>query len=363
MSPIVRKFIRAIHNRGFGNVVVHSARRIAARSGLTLLGPDVIRISPINCLCNFRCPMCWIQNLTPEEYAWQKSRDKENVLTLSDYEALFRSISFGLREVNVVGGGEPLIHPDIVDIFRVIKRRKLIGSLISNGALLNETVAREMIEMCWNVTRISVNAGDAATFKAVNGVDVFCKVVNNLKIFNKIRHESGVEKQVKLVVFHVIQKENLESIDKLFQVAETTGADFIEFDLVMPFSPKFALSADEMTRASAAISKHSELSPIPCNSDEILSQLMLAENTEKLDKPFVPARFCSVGFDQTFITSDGEVLPCCFSSEVMGNLHKTSFDKIWFSEKYTKFRKRLMKGRFAEYCVKYRCALPGVLHH
>jgi hypothetical protein len=40
-----------------------------------------------------------------------------------------------------------------------------------------------------------------------------------------------------------------------------------------------------------------------------------------------------------------------------------SFATIWNNKKYDNFRKRLINGKFAKYCITNRCALPGVLHH
>jgi hypothetical protein len=46
----------------------------------------------------------------------------------------------------------------------------------------------------------------------------------------------------------------------------------------------------------------------------------------------------------------------------MGNLKEKSLVEIWRSPQYNAFRKRLMNGRFAPYCIINRCQLTGVLH-
>lgn len=56
-------------------------------------------------------------------------------------------------------------------------------------------------------------------------------------------------------------------------------------------------------------------------------------------------------------------MPCCYSTEVMGNARETPFDAIWRGAKHAAFRERLMKGRFAKHCIDNRCALAEVLHH
>ena len=58
----------------------------------------------------------------------------------------------------------------------------------------------------------------------------------------------------------------------------------------------------------------------------------------------------------------GDVLPCCFSNEVMGNVREQSFRDIWFGERYSDFRQRLINVRFSQYCIDVRCKLASFLH-
>jgi radical SAM protein with 4Fe4S-binding SPASM domain len=96
--------------------------------------------------------------------------------------------------------------------------------------------------------------------------------------------------------------------------------------------------------------------------NEILGQLKLCAQCEEEGKSFVPGSRCSVGFDQVYINSIGHVYPCCFSSERMGDLKQETLSKIWFGPKYSAFRKRLIQGKFAGYCISNRCAIKAVLH-
>src|SRR6185295_9649681 len=105
-------------------------------------------------------------------------------------------------------------------------------------------------------------------------------------------------------------------------------------------------------------------SAVPCNLAEIRAQLTAeAASAAQPGRPWVPAKRCSVGFDQAFITAQGDVLPCCFSDEVMGNISAQSFREIWDSAKYRAFRSRLINGQFAHYCISNRCTMKGVLHN
>jgi MoaA/NifB/PqqE/SkfB family radical SAM enzyme len=352
-----------INNRGFKSFITHSVRRIGASREILLMGPDILRINPVGYLCNHSCPICWLHQLDSNILENGKTQDKKPLMTPDDYKKLFSNMPAGLHEVNVVGGGEPLIYKDILQILTDIKKHGWKGSIITNGTLLTPSLIQEFINIKWDVMRVSVHAGDSATYKKIHGIDNFDRLLNAMKSYNTSRHLQGLEKQCKIVVFHVIQRDNLNSINRLFEIAEKIGADAIEFDPVIPFNKNHALEKEELELAAETIDKYARLSSIPSNHNEIKAQLIAQTQNVQKNTPFVPARSCSVGFDQTNISSSGDVYPCCFSNEIMGNVLQKPFSEIWRGTQYCDFRKRLIQGKFAPYCIRAKCSLPGVLHH
>lgn len=356
------RLISAVRVRGLRGVLHHSLRRAGTLMERPLVGPSLLRINPMGYVCNHKCPMCWLQHLDPDELKRQKVTDREAGLRLADYVRLFESMPPGLAEVNVVGGGEPLVHPEAAEIMAEVKRKGWRGSLITNGTLLKEETSRRLVEIGWDEVRVSVHAGDPETYRLIQGVDRYDTMKSNLRTYDRIRRDAGRAARCRLHIFHVLQRENLGSVAGLFKIAEEVGADFLEFDKVIPHDPSMALSASELTRLQESLAECARSSPVPCNIMQILPELKVEEYCAAEQKPFVPAKRCSVGFDQTFVTSLGEVLPCCFSSEVMGNVREKPFYEIWAGEKYQKFRVRLINGKFARYCIDSRCTMPGVLH-
>jgi MoaA/NifB/PqqE/SkfB family radical SAM enzyme len=307
--------------------------------------------------------MCWLQHLDPEDLKRNKKIDREQGLRLEEYRQLFAGMPPGLQSVNVVGGGEPLAHPQCADIMQEVKNSGYEGSIITNGSLLKESIAERMVKMRWNCTRVSVHAGDPETYQKIQGVDRFEIMRTNLKTFDRLRRAAGVKDRVQLWVFHVVQHENIPHIERLFEIAEEVGADYIEFDKIIPYDKEKVLAADELRVAQEALRSCAAQSHIPCNIGQIVPELQVEEECAEQHKPFIPAKRCSVGFDQACITSFGEVTPCCFSDERMGNIRERPFYEIWNGEKYREFRSRLMSGRFAKYCITNRCTLPDVLHN
>lgn len=360
LAPV--RVYRAIRRRGIGWTAHHALRRLGALLGHALTGPQLLRINPMDHLCNLRCAMCWLQFLPIEHLTEMRRIDREEGMKIGDYVRLFNGMLPGIQEVNVVGGGEPLLHPDAMDIMSEIKMRRWIGSLISNGTLMNETVSRRMVEMRWDLARISANAGDAATYRLISGADKFDQLRENLKTYTRLRRDAGVEKQCVLAIFHVLQRENIPTMERLFAFAEEVGANYIYFEKCIPYGGDRWLEPSELKRAQELLESCNRASAIPTNARIVLPQLRAEETCIAENRPFIPAGRCSVGFDEVFITAKGDVWPCCFSHTVMGNVREQTFRRIWYGKKYKDFRRRLINGRFEPYCITNRCALHGVLH-
>ena len=414
------EIVRGLRRLGGKGAALHAVRRASTSLERTVLGPAQVRINPMGALCNHHCPMCWLQVLPPGERKRLGKEDRELGMTAAEYESLFAGMAGGLTEVNVVGGGEPLLHPGVIDIFASIKRRKLRGYLISNGTLLDADKAAALVDLGWDRTRISTHAGDAETYQKVQGVKLFDRLRENLVTFDRLRREQGKLKVCQFHVHHVIQRENIETIPSMFTFALEVGADHVIFEIVFPINPGMRLTVAELERARELLGQGAAAAAISSNAVEIVAGLSReiietgdeerhaaeqaaverhaaeqaavaalvtatdpASAPEALttsaapsssappelnpavsvpDAPYRPANRCSVGFDSAFITALGDVLPCCFSNEVMGNVREQSFKQIWYGEAYTLFRKRLINGDFAEYCSNVRCKLTSFLH-
>lgn len=353
---------RAIRQRGLKGTAQHGVCRLGTLLGRALIGPHVLRINPMDYLCNLRCIMCWLQFLPLEHLSEMRRIDREEGMKISDYVRLFNGVLPGVQEVNVVGGGEPLLHPDAIDIMSEIKSRRWIGSLITNGTLMNETVSKRMVEMRWDMARISANAGDAETYRLISGADKFDQLKENLETYTRLRRDAGVEKQCALALFYVLQRENIPTMERMFAFAEEVGANYIYFEKCIPYGEDRWLKPSELKRAQELLESCDRASAIPTNARIVLPQLHAEETCIAEKRPFIPAGRCSVGFDEVFITAKGDVCPCCFSRTVMGNVREQTLRRIWYGERYKEFRRRLINGRFEPYCIVNRCTLQGVLH-
>ncbi|MCB9892553.1 MAG: radical SAM protein [Planctomycetes bacterium] len=420
------EIVHGIRRLGLRGAVVHGVRRASATTERALLGPAQIRLNPMGAICNHACHMCWLQHLEPTTLQSLVKIDKTERMSLAEYVALFDGMPRGLTEVNVVGGGEPLVHPECLDIMSEVKKRGWRGYLMSNGTLLDEKSARALVDMQWDKTRFSIHAGDRDTYRAVHDRDNFERLHDNLSRLVSYRNERSAT-SVGIEAHFVIQRLNLHTIPQMFAFAQEVGVDHMVFEIVFALSPRFRLTKNEHREAARLLRECASRSSVTSNAPEIAllheseigdapelpfepfdvpaehrpddvgiehqeacTSTREAESAcangatardngrrdpEHVDAPpasqpapqpahdvYVPAKRCSVGFDSAFITATGDVMPCCFSDEVMGNVRASSFREIWYGAPYREFRKRLIRGQFADYCSRVRCKLRSFLH-
>jgi radical SAM protein with 4Fe4S-binding SPASM domain len=77
------------------------------------------------------------------------------------------------------------------------------------------------------------------------------------------------------------------------------------------------------------------------------------------DTPVRPWMACRRPWELSYITAEGEVLPCCFvpfvtnahwQDFVLGNVQEQRLDEIWNGERYREFRRRFLSAEPPECC-------------
>lgn len=171
--------------------------------------------------CNLKCRHCWI---SPKYQAEGRSYP-----TLSF--PLFKSIidqgkKLGLQRVKLTGG-EPILHPHIMEILDYIKAQELEITVETNGTLCTKEVAKA-IATCKNpFVSVSIDGPDAATHEWVRGVPgCFNATMEGLK--NLV--DSGVKPQVIMS----IMRRNYKQMRSVVSLAESIGAGSVKFNIVTP---------------------------------------------------------------------------------------------------------------------------------
>ena len=139
----------------------------ASKQAVDLRGRPLrdLRVSVIE-TCNYRCPYCMPDGLTPDETALDRSRR----LSFAEIETAVRSfVQVGVRKVRLTGG-EPLLRrnlPELVATLAAIPGVEDLA-LTTNGSLLSAK-ALSLREAGLHRLTISLDALDPAIFRALSG--------------------------------------------------------------------------------------------------------------------------------------------------------------------------------------------------
>jgi len=123
----------------------------------------------INSDCNLKCGFCYRQN-----------SDKQ--ISLQDLAVITRK--FQEAKNFQIGGGEPLLHPDCMEILDFLLKNGKKVHLSTNGTIKKEDLLNYKGE---NIGfQVSLHAGNRETFREVTGEDLFERAVANLSFFKEI---------------------------------------------------------------------------------------------------------------------------------------------------------------------------------
>ena len=171
--------------------------------------------------CNLACRHCW---LAPE---FDPHGNKQPVLPLELFKkAIDEAIPLGLSGVKLTGG-EPLLHPNFLDMLKFLRQKKLKLALETNGLLCTQELAAEIARLDDPFVSISLDGADSATHDKIRGVKgAFRKAtaaVRNL-----------AENNIKPQVIMSIMQSNVDQIEAVILLAEELGAASVKFNVIQP---------------------------------------------------------------------------------------------------------------------------------
>jgi MoaA/NifB/PqqE/SkfB family radical SAM enzyme len=308
-------------------------------SATAFAGPDYVNID-ITRRCNLKCLGCCFHS---EHVPQAKQRyfgplDISLDLIKKNLPALKKS---GTHLIIIQGAGEPLLHPDILEIVSLIKQAGLELILITNGTLLDQDKLNTLIDARLDVLKVTLWASSLEQYKEnYPGTDPlnFDLVLNNLRLAVELKNKKQ-SLLPEICLHHPINRNNFRTLDKFVDLAVSLKCNAISFS---PFSPvwqelnQFALSQKEEEEVSGVLRRVSRRLKALAIRNNIQQVLLRYQWGEKVWKK-VP---CYISWFEARIRPDGMVLPCGRSDLIFGNLNQESFPEIWNSPAIRNFRRQ-----------------------
>ncbi|MBI1881408.1 MAG: tungsten cofactor oxidoreductase radical SAM maturase [Chloroflexi bacterium] len=309
--------------------------------------PDVrkLYVEPTT-TCNLDCRTC-VRNV------WA---DPKAPMAMTTFERLVASLPDlpNLNRVVFTGFGEPLTHPHLLDMIRVMRERDLAVTVGSNGLLLKAKIARELIRLGVDRLVISVDGARPETYADVRGA-LLSRVLSNIRGLNEAKRELGSLTPALGIEFVALQS-NVAELRDLVGLAARLGAARVLVSNVLAYSEDMR---DEMLYG------YEPRPPFDAGGWPVRLDAWVTWGTLELPRMHWGAeRRCRFVQDRAIVVGwDGGVSPCYALSHnygyftidgkkkqvsryVLGNVNEQSLAEIWMSEEYVRFRSEVRSFHF-----------------
>lgn len=191
--------------------------------------PDFVQIDLTN-NCNNNCIGCWCNSPLLEEKKINQNIKKQTLPYKRVIELIDDLSRRGVRQIYYAGGGEPFMHPRIMDILAHTKKRRLECYVNTNFTLIDEEKVKELTDLKVDSLTVSIWAGTAKVYSATHpnkDEEMFYKISEMLKLLNNIK-----DKQPIIKVYNVIFNMNFHEIEEMIKFAIQTKSEMIEFTVI-----------------------------------------------------------------------------------------------------------------------------------
>jgi len=312
-------------NKYSDHKIVHFPEKLESLRTGKVAAPLYVRVKPINKCCHD----CFFCVYNKENSNMHDNMDRADMLSKDKlFEILDNFKEMGVKALTYSGGGEPLMHPNIVEVLNKTKENGIDLSILTNGQLLSGQRANALKDARW--VRVSMDYCTPEQFVASRGSNakMFDVIIENLKKFASIKNPD-----CDLSVNFIITRENYENIIEAAKLLKDAKVDNVRF------SPVWLIDY---------IDYHKPL------IEEVKSRLAFArglfesENFKIYDSYNITPEVVNRKYSKCFIMqiipvigADYNVYTChnkSYTNEAcMGSIKHQSFKDLWFSEQTKSF--------------------------
>jgi len=321
------------------------------QEGRPVAGPEHVVIDITN-RCNEQCMGCWLYSPLLKNKPSEECLGRE--INFEKAKELISCLAgLGTRRIRFTGGGEPLMHPKIMQLIEFTKSQGLLCGITTNFSLCNEGRVRDLIRLGVDELAVSLWAADEETYAKTHYrvmPGTFDRIVSNLRVLTREKKDRPF-----LTLCNVICSLNYSQVRRMFEFALQVKADGAYFTLIDALEGTDALLLNAPQKESV-LRQAGEIQAawrgLPSQErikldyfDGLISRLKeegsLAGDYDRSRVNQIP---CLVGWIFARVLADGNVVPCCRAvTKPMGNINSRDFKAIWHGRAYAEFR---VKARY-----------------
>lgn len=318
--------------------------------------------------CNLTCSTC-MRNVWNVKYGQMSVETFEHLLDGLGRFPDKPEIFFG-------GYGEPLSHPNILDMIERAKAQGHRVSLITNGILLTEDVIGRLIDINLDMLWVSLDGASPECYTDVRLGDALPVVLENLRYLRSQKFQkfggSTWGGHPKLGIAFVAMQRNIHDLGEVIRLGTRLGA--VEFSVSNVLAHNTELHKENLYMRSLDGVAGQEIRPVvhmPLMDVQPDSMKALVDVLKDMNRLELTGALLNANMDQCpfvergslSIRWDGKVSPCLpllythshFLDErertskeyFVGDLHKDEMLDIWTDAGYRALRKRLQDFDFS----------------
>jgi MoaA/NifB/PqqE/SkfB family radical SAM enzyme len=324
--------------------------------------------------CTVACRIC-MRQVWDEPLGWMTGDIFTRILTdLSAFDPL-PVVFFG-------GFGEPLAHPNILEMVAAARQIGASVELITNGTLLTDTVTRSLVEIGLDRLWVSIDGATQSSYADVRLGDALPQVIENLRRLQDLRVQTGLYRP-KLGIAFVAMRRNIGELPEVIRLGKRLGADRFSISNVLAHTEELhgqVLYSDSLNSGRILNRWSSEISlpriDPPWIMNGTLPDLMAGENQIIFNRHPYTSGVNSCPFlekGSVSIRWDGSISPCLpllhshqsYLGDTLrtshafsfGNLRNRRLAEIWGDDSYRNFRRRLQEFDFSPCTVCNTCEM------
>ena len=288
--------------------------------------------------CNFACIFCCRNKL--------EQRDMNIDLFKQVLEELQQ-----IHHIHIQGEGEPLLHPDIIEMFQFARQKAYVLTTITNGSLLSKYY-KALVDCEIDRIGISSETVDKDRLRKIRGGSLDAAIKGSKQVV-QYKKDSGKLKPA--LGFEVaLLKDNLSELKRisdLYRDLEMDGGISVQPLNTTPFY--FDNYDDYLKEQILTDTENLYLAKEVEKINRSITVNELVNRSLSLRQPAMKEKDCPLLSSGLFVHSTGKVSFCCLiksgENAFLGDLYHDQFSNI-INERFKRLKKFALSGRCPEEC-------------
>jgi MoaA/NifB/PqqE/SkfB family radical SAM enzyme len=233
----------------------------------------------------------------------------------------------------------------------------------TNGTVLNDKNGRALIAAGLDELRVSFDAANAESYKAIRGKNFFSRILKNVRAFRELQEREGHDKP-RVSAWLTGLRETVEELPDFVRLAADTGIKEVHLQRLVFFNdaavgmarPDQALyerlTTDEAAHIDRATALAKSLGIVFSASGGASEPGVSLKRQDKHEDSGSPWSLCRRPWTVMYFTANGRALPCCiapfsqrgYENYTLGDATQQTLREIWTGPAYRDFRRALKSG-------------------